>query len=186
MVRVYGRIGVITACCVQVAACGFLFTKGPPNDYESMNYFTCSEGRVGPTLDLVWAGLNLAGAAVAKDDNANSSNLSASQIRTIGVTEALLWGVSGFVGYSKVSNCRDAKQELADRLPTGKRPRSSLDFKESTSPFSWATRGNANSSLRLIAPAQTKTSNAPNSIQWIGLRPLSEDLASQGSPRREQ
>ena len=185
MVRVYGRIGVITACCVQVTACGFLFTKGPPDDYESMNYFSCSEGKVGPTLDLVWAGLNLAGAATASSDNSSSSSLTTSQIRTIGVTEALIWGASGLVGYGKVSRCRDAKQDLADRQPSGKKPRSSLDSNGGASPFSWATGGSA-SSLRLITSAQAKTRNAPNAIQWTGLRPLSEDLANQGSARREK
>lgn len=181
--RVSGRVGVIAACCVQFTACGFLLTKGPPNDYESMNYFSCSEGKVGPTLDLIWAGLNFAGAAVASSDNSSSSSLSTSQIRTIGVTEGLLWGVSGIVGYGKVSRCREAKQDLADRQPSGKRPRSSLDSKESTSPFSWATGGSV-SSLRLITSPQAKTRNAPNAIQWTGLRPLSEDLTSQASARR--
>jgi hypothetical protein len=183
MVRVYGRIGVITACCVQVTACGFLLTNGPPNDYESMNYFTCSEGKIGPTLDLVWAGLSLVGAATYSSDDASSSGVSASSVRAVGGAEALLWGASGIVGYGKVSRCRDAKQDLADRQSSGKRPRSSLDSKESTSPFSWATGGHA-SSLRLITSSQATARNAPNAIQWTGLRPLSEDLTSQISARR--
>jgi hypothetical protein len=182
MARVSGRIGVITACCVQVTACGFLFTKGPPDDYESMNYFTCSEGKVGPTLDLVYAAYIVASIGFVNGETASNVGVSPGKLKAIYGAEGLLWGTSGLVGYGKVNNCRDAKQDLADRLSSGKKPRSSWDSKETKSPFSWATGGV--SSLRLITPAQATTRNAPNGIQWTGLRPLNEDLTSQASARR--
>lgn len=113
----YRTLLLIALGCLPAEGCGFALSRNPPDDHASLNYFSCSEGVVGPSLDFAWAGLNLLGAATVSSESSNSSTsgYSASQVRTIGLTEAVLWGASGFSGFKKVSKCRAAKQQLADR-----------------------------------------------------------------------
>ena len=51
-----------------VSGCGFLISQGPPTGHEQMPAFSCTESTTGPTLDLVWAGLNVLGAVAASAD----------------------------------------------------------------------------------------------------------------------
>jgi hypothetical protein len=179
------RASISIAAITLLGGCGFLFTKGPPSGYESMNYFNCSEGRVGPTLDLVWAGLNIAGAAVVNDNNNTNSTYSTSQVRAIGLTEGLIWGASGIVGYGKVSRCRDAKQELADRTGNkGVRRRSPSESGAVGAPSAFAAAG-------LVSPwtpvrARAAGVAAPSAFSWTGLHPLSADLATENLPSRDR
>lgn len=98
---------------VTTGGCGLLIVKGPPVGHEQMDYFTCTEGDAGPILDLVWGGLNVAGALVCASDPDAYENSSACIAGGIG------WGAistaSAAVGFGKTKKCRDAKQQLAER-----------------------------------------------------------------------
>ena len=83
-----------------------------------MDYFTCTEGDVGPIVDFVWAGLNLAGViAIASDPDAYENS-------TGGVVVGLSWvafsGAAGIVGLNKTKKCRAAKRQLAERAARGR------------------------------------------------------------------
>lgn len=97
--------------------CGFVFTSGPPQGHEQMDYFTCTESNVGPALDGVWAGLNLAGAIIiASDQDAYIDPGPA-------IAGGILWGVFStaamIVGTNKTKKCREAKRLLAQRQGSG-------------------------------------------------------------------
>lgn len=168
------RTAAVAASILLLGGCGFIFTKGPPSGHETMNYFSCSEGRVGPTLDLVWAGLNLVGAAAANSDVYSSSEYSPGQIRAIGLTEGVIWGASGLFGYKKVSRCLDAKQQLADRQGTGVRRRRSLQPAEEMPGTRFTSVGQPGVSP--LQPIRVAGPVAASSISWIGLTPMIEDL----------
>lgn len=75
--------------------------------------FSCTESNTGPVLDLVWAGLNVLGAAAASSD----PNYYSDPDLAIGV--GLGWGVvssfSAASGFRKSKDCRRALQQLAAR-----------------------------------------------------------------------
>jgi hypothetical protein len=60
------------ACLVLLAlstsACGFIFSHGPPEGHENMEYFSCTESNAGPIVDIVWGGLNVLGALTVASD----------------------------------------------------------------------------------------------------------------------
>jgi len=96
-----------------LTGCGFVFSKGPPTGHEQMESFTCTESNAGPILDIVWAGLNVLGAATVASDPTMYDN--PDQI----VVGGLAWGVfssfSAASGFNKSKQCRRALQQLAER-----------------------------------------------------------------------
>ena len=98
---------------LPLAGCGFVLSQGPPAGHEQMLSFSCTESNAGPTLDIVWASLNVLGAvAAASDPNAYDNS---GEIVAVG----LGWGVfSSFAaasGFNKSKQCRHALQQLAER-----------------------------------------------------------------------
>jgi hypothetical protein len=109
---------VLLACLVLGgSACGWLFSHGPPQGHERMNYFSCTESNVGPILDVTWAGLNLVGGIIGYASQ-GSNSISG----PIGLAEFSIWFLSGSDGFRKSRQCRAAKQQLADRLAAGRAP----------------------------------------------------------------
>lgn len=104
--------------------CGFIITNGPPADHATMPYFSCTESKAGPILDVVWAGLNLAGTAVV------AANPGDYRDETLTIAGGIGWGVlstaSAVTGFKKVSRCREAKLEWAlrrgDSVPPAAEP----------------------------------------------------------------
>ena len=95
------------------SACGFIFSHGPPDGYEQMASFDCTTENTGPILDLVWGGLNVAGALAAASNPAQYQN--SGQIVTVGLAWGVVSGVAAGTGFSKSSRCRAAKLQLAQR-----------------------------------------------------------------------
>ena len=93
--------------------CGFVFTHGPPQGHEQMDYFTCTESNTGPILDIVWGVGNVVGGIIAKSnpDDYDNSDLTLAA----GLAWGAISGTSAAVGFNKTSKCRDAKQALAQR-----------------------------------------------------------------------
>ena len=101
-----------------LTGCGYLFVNGPPDNYENLNYVSCTESNVGPVLDFVWAGLNAAGViAIAADPDSyeDTYDLESGTGIAIGAGWVVLSGSSAIVGSNKVSDCKKAKREIADR-----------------------------------------------------------------------
>jgi hypothetical protein len=77
-----------------------------------MNHFTCTETKVGPVIDLIWAALNVTGAAIAISDEAVEDR---DQVIAVGLGWGLVSGAAAFVGLDKTAKCRKAKRLLVQR-----------------------------------------------------------------------
>ncbi len=106
-------VALLVLLPMTTGACGFLFSHAPPEGYEQMDYFSCTEGNVGPALDIVWASLNLVGAMMAASNPDTYEN--SDQIIAVGLSWAIVSGISAGVGFSKSKKCRAAKRQLAER-----------------------------------------------------------------------
>ena len=96
-----------------LSGCGFLISKGPPTGHEQMLSFSCTESNAGPTIDIVWAALNVLGAAAAASEPDAYEN--AGQIVAVGIGWGVLSSFSAASGYKKSKECRQALQQLAQR-----------------------------------------------------------------------
>ncbi len=103
---------------ISICACGFIFSHGPPDGHERMDYFSCTESNAGPIIDAIWGGLNVLGALVIAGDPAAYDNPDAT------IASGLVWGVvsgsAAAVGFNKSKKCRVAKQQLAQRQAQGR------------------------------------------------------------------
>ena len=95
------------------SGCGFVFSKGPPTGHQQMESFTCNESNAPPALDIVWAGLNVLGAAAAAADPSSYEN--SGQIVAVGIGWGVFSSFSAAHGFKKSRECREALQQLADR-----------------------------------------------------------------------
>jgi len=86
----FATLALAVMLVATTGGCGLLIVKGPPVGHEQMDYFTCTEGDAGPILDLVWGGLNIAGALVCASDPDAYENSSACIIGGFG------WGPGQF------------------------------------------------------------------------------------------
>jgi uncharacterized protein YjdB len=93
--------------------CGFVFTHAPPTGHEQMESFTCTESDAGPILDVVWASLNVLGAAAAASDPNAYEN--SGQIVTVGLAWGVFSSLSAASGFKKSKQCRRALQQLVQR-----------------------------------------------------------------------
>lgn len=109
--------------------CGFIISHGPPDGYEQMAYFDCTTDNTGPILDLVWAGLNVAGALSASANPQDYTN--SSQIVAVGLSWGVVSSISAATGFSKSKQCRAAKLQLAQREGRGLVPRAEPLFGDS-------------------------------------------------------
>ena len=107
------RSVLAAAVSLTLVGCGFIFSHGPPETHPQMASFSCTEGTTGPTLDLVWAGLNLLGAAAAAGNPGGYDN--PSQIISVGLTWGIVSTAAGVVGLGKAKRCQQAKAALAER-----------------------------------------------------------------------
>ncbi len=93
--------------------CGFLFTHAPPADHRERTSFSCTESDGGPIVDVIWAGLNLAGAIAAASDPDIVENSDAAI--AVGLSWTVITGTTAAIGFNKTKRCRAAKRELARR-----------------------------------------------------------------------
>jgi len=73
-----------------------------------MAVFDCSDSNAWPVIDAIWAGLNGIGAASAAGDDKTQNR---GQIIGVGLAWLAVSGISAIYGFSKVSQCKDAKQQ---------------------------------------------------------------------------
>lgn len=107
------RILAIGVLVFVVAGCGFVFVEGPPPIIsEDAISVRCTESRLLPTLDVVWAGFNAATAILIASDSDRG-------YRAFNFTYRAAWSIlSGFSaksGYETVNRCREAKDMIEVR-----------------------------------------------------------------------
>jgi hypothetical protein len=108
-----GLIGTMVFALTLQSGCSFLFVKGPPAHHAEMATFDCSESNAWPVVDAVWAALNGLGAASAAGDDQNPQQ---DQIVAVGIAWLAVSGISAIYGFSKVSECNDAKRQRDERF----------------------------------------------------------------------
>ena len=115
------RITLLCVLPLTSTACAWILVNGPPPNHERLNFFTCSQSRVTPGLDLVWSGFMVLGAVavlaasdaeVERDFGYGNKGLAIGTYAGWGV----LTGLSAASGFKKVGQCRDATALLMERL----------------------------------------------------------------------
>ena len=129
-----GMRAIALTLAISVTGCSFAFVSGPPSNHAQLPAFSCSERRVVPVLDTIWTGLQTLNfvAAVASSDqkwsdlyNGNPPISRGAAIPLYAVLAGL--GAAGmYYGYTRTSECREAKAEAAGRamqpMPNGAGP----------------------------------------------------------------
>lgn len=110
-------VSLVGVLSFGTVSCGFIFAHGPPDGYEQMPSFDCTPGNTAALLDLVWGGLNVAGAAAAANNPREYDR--PGQIVTVGVSWAVISGVSAVAGFSKSARCRAARLQMAQKGAAG-------------------------------------------------------------------
>jgi hypothetical protein len=109
------KYSAILLLVLTVSGCSFALVRGPPAGYESMEYFACTEGREWPTADLLYAGATgLLGITVILAGRSDNSAWDPED----GLGLIVISGLSGIAakkGFEKVSACRQAKLEQAQK-----------------------------------------------------------------------
>jgi hypothetical protein len=109
--RNFLRPAVGAIALTAVSGCSLIFVEGPPRDHASRHFFDCTTSMLAPGIDAVLTGATaLALLGVASDQTHDS--------RDIVMQSALVVGAlaSATHGYLQVSKCRQAKNDLGERL----------------------------------------------------------------------
>lgn len=119
-IRALLRITLLCAFFLTSTACGWVFVNGPPPNHESLPFFTCTQSKTWPILDVVWGGAAfLSGVSVLAMSDEEFANSGSDGDRVTTGVVGLAWGVaSGFSarsGFSKVNECRAAYAGLVQR-----------------------------------------------------------------------
>ncbi len=109
------RIALLCVLPLTFTACSWIFVNEPPPNHERLNFFTCTQSRAAPGLDMVWTGVTAATAVfVLADSQYDGSGRGALAATYLGW--GALTGLSAAAGFKKVNQCRDAIALLAERL----------------------------------------------------------------------
>jgi len=125
--------GLALLLCWGLAAttssgCSFVFVDGPPTNARKMQAFTCTNSNALPVVDAVIAGLAALSVVGALTDGSHETYDASTQTykqspdystAAVAGAWAALFAASAFVGHSRVSECRDATDELMQRMSRG-------------------------------------------------------------------
>jgi hypothetical protein len=118
------------ALAISVTGCSFVFVDGPPREHAKMPTFDCSTSTVVPILDSLFGGLELANfiyTATRTQQDWNDiykGQEPFSRHEGLAIYGALtaVSGLAAWYGFSRVSQCREAKQELMARMSNPETP----------------------------------------------------------------
>ncbi len=112
------RITLLCALPLTSTACGWIFVNAPPPNHERLNFFTCTQSRAAPGIDIVWTGLMAITtvAVLASSDFEAETDLSKGAGVAIYGGWGAITGLSAVSGFKKVDQCRAATALLMERL----------------------------------------------------------------------
>src|SRR5688572_19010754 len=117
------------ALVLSLTACSFCMTRGPSDTGKPPRaYPSCTSSMTYPVVDGVLGGLFLLSmaAALSEDDQSSTSfdDDEASTAEKVTSTAILagIFGISAYVGYSRVSRCRGAHEDFRAAYPNGMQP----------------------------------------------------------------
>jgi hypothetical protein len=122
-----GRMASVAACLLAMTAngCSFVFTHDPPPHHAEMRYFDCPSNSTAPTVDttltvaggvVVLLSLLVISAASSGFLGGASTDGAYGKLGLLTLPTVVLPLSSAIYGYTKVGNCRDAKNELSQRI----------------------------------------------------------------------
>jgi hypothetical protein len=107
-------ICLLGSLTIANSGCGLVFSHAPPEGYEQMDYFTCTESNAGPIIDVLVGGayvLSAIGLALSVDEYDEDWE----PLVAFGLSVGVVSAISAPVGFNKSKKCRAAKQEVAER-----------------------------------------------------------------------
>ena len=107
------RVLCVVLLPALMSGCSFALTHGPPVGHEQMEYFSCPESSVEPTLDFVWAcvnGINAVNALSNPDENNIAGIVTAAEL-----SWAVFSTAAALTGLERTRKCKDARRQLAAR-----------------------------------------------------------------------
>ncbi|HEX8108568.1 MAG TPA: hypothetical protein VF516_12630, partial [Kofleriaceae bacterium] len=119
----------------SLSGCSLAFVNGPPPQHEQLPAFDCTESRVAPVLDTLFAALQVANFAVAagstdqqwSDTFNGHPPINRGPAIPLYAALAALGTVSAYYGYSKTGDCREALEAARNRARgTGVGPQAPL------------------------------------------------------------
>ena len=117
-VRPLRKTMAVLLLALTVSGCSFALVQGPPEGHESMAYFTCTDSREWPTADLLYAGVTgLMGITVILAGRGDAWPWDPEDGLGL-IVQSGLHGIAAKKGFEKVSACRQAKLEQAQRSVT--------------------------------------------------------------------
>ena len=109
--RSFRRLGAGAIALTAVSGCSLLFVEGPPHDHASRHFFDCTTSMLAPGMDATLAGaLALSVLGVASDQTHTTGDIVMQSALVVGAM------ASATHGYLQVSKCRQAKDDLGERL----------------------------------------------------------------------
>ena len=114
---------MVVVLVASLSGCSFAFVSGPPPHHEELPAFDCTESRVAPVLDTVFAALQAANFAVAAastdeqwSDNFNGNPpISRGAAVPLYIAFAAVSTFSAYYGYSRTGACREAIEAARNR-----------------------------------------------------------------------
>ena len=114
------RITLLCALPLTSAACGWIFVNAPPANHERLNYFTCTQSRAAPGIDIVWTGLSAFGVLTVLESSEFEVERDLGVSKNAAAGTYAVWGamtgLSAVSGFKKVNQCRAATALLLERL----------------------------------------------------------------------
>jgi hypothetical protein len=122
----------IAALVIVLQACSFVFVSGPPVNHQQLPMFDCTSSKLVPVLDTVFSVLEVLnlGLAIGEDDQgwhdvfckAGDTSCSPPLSRGAAIPFYALLAAAGaggmYYGYTRVSQCQEAKTALTLRMTT--------------------------------------------------------------------
>lgn len=114
---------MVAVLVASLSGCSFAFVSGPPPHHEQLPTFDCTESRVVPVLDTLFAALEVANSAVAagttdqqwSDTFNGNPPISRGTAVPLYIALAVVGTFSAYYGYTRTGDCREALEAARNR-----------------------------------------------------------------------
>jgi hypothetical protein len=114
---------LVLGMVASLSGCSFAFVSGPPPHHEELPAFDCTESRVAPVLDTVFAALQVANLALAasstdqqwSDTFNGNPPINRGTAVPLYIALAAVGTFSAYYGYSRTGDCREALEAARNR-----------------------------------------------------------------------
>lgn len=107
------KVSVVASLALALTGCSHFMVDGPPKDYRSLESFEGTEHSQAPMVDAL---ATVAGAVAVLTGLYSEGDDWLAVGFVAGSLVVPAAGISSILGFRRVNKCRDAKQELRERL----------------------------------------------------------------------